>query len=127
MFDANFYRMVLPETVRQACQNQAEHVPVVELHLPDSLTLDLCHIETLANTWLTVVYYRNPNEDNEVDRAFLPYQLVQWVTVSMHPPHVRHIGFDVARSVAAAIVVPAFASPVVSPAPGTSPATPPAS
>lgn len=127
MFDANFYRMVLPESVRQACQGQPEHVPVVELHLPDGLTLDVCHIETLANTWLAVVYYRNPNEDNEVDTAFLPYPLVQWVAVSVHPPHVRHIGFDVARSVAAAIVVPAFASPGVPPAPDTAPSVPPAS
>ncbi len=117
MFDANFYRMALPESVRQACDGQPEHVPVVELHLPDGLTLDLCHIETLADTWLTVVYYRNPTEGSEVDTAFLPYPLVQWVTVSMHPPHVRHIGFDVARSVAASLVVPAPGAPIAPPLP----------
>lgn len=126
MFDANFFRMVLPESVRQACQGQPEHVPVVELHLPDSLTLDVCHIETLASTWLAVAYYRNPNENSDVETAFLPYPLVQWVTISVHPPHARHIGFDIARSVAASVVVPAFATPIIPPqAAESAPSAPP--
>ena len=124
MFDAKFYQIVLPESVRQACGAQPEHVPVVELHLSDGMTLDLCHVEMLADTWFAVVYFTNPTEGNDVDTAFLPYPLVQWLTVSMHPQHVRHIGFDVARSAAASVVVPVPSSPIVSPSALTAPSTP---
>lgn len=112
MFDAKFYQAVLPESVQQHCSATPEHVPVVELHLPDGTTLDVCHIETLADTWFAVVYFRNLMAGDDVDRAFLPYPLVQWITVSAHPPHVRRIGFDVARSAAATVILP---PPIVPP------------
>lgn len=124
MFDARFYQTVLPETVQQRCDAQPEHVPVVELHLPDGTTLDLCCIATLADTWLSVIYFRDLAQGDAVDQAFLPYPLVQWVTVSVHPPHARHIGFDVARSAAAALVIPSAATTPVPMPPASAPPTP---
>ncbi len=107
MFDGQFYQAVLSEAVRQQCQMSPGHVPVVELHLADGSTLDLCHIVSLAPTWFAVAYFRNPAEGDEVEQALLPYPLVQWITLSVHPPHLRPIGFDVERSVAAVPLVPA--------------------
>jgi len=101
MFDGQFYQAMLPDAVKQQCQMNPGHVPVVELHLGDGITLDLCHIVALAPMWFAVAYFRNPTEGDEVEQAFLPYPLVQWISLSAHPPHVRHIGFDVERSVAA--------------------------
>jgi hypothetical protein len=48
MFDAEFYQAMLPDAVTQQCQMKPGHVPVVELHLADGTTLDLCHIVSLA-------------------------------------------------------------------------------
>ncbi len=101
MFDGQFYQATLPDAVRQQCQMNPEHVPVVELHLADGTTLDLCHIVSLAPTWFAVAYFHNPAEGDEVEQALLSYPLVQWITLSTHPPQVRHIGFDVERSVSA--------------------------
>src|SRR5581483_3810189 len=112
MFDAKFYQTVLPASLQQSCSTQPEHVPVVELHLPDGTTLDLACIEALTETWLAVEYFRNPTQDNVTETAFLPYSLVQWITVSMHPQHMRHIGFDMARSATASILTPAANSPL---------------
>jgi hypothetical protein len=106
MFDAPFYLAVLPDAVRQQCQVNPEHVPVVELHLGDGTTLDLCHIVPLAPTWLAVAFFRSPGESDEVEQALLPYPLVQWITLSVRPLRVRHIGFDVDRSMAATQVAP---------------------
>ncbi len=114
MFDGPFYLSVLPDAVKQQCQMQPGHVPVVELHLGDGTTLDLCHIVTLAPSWFAVAYFRDPAEGEEVDQALLPYQFVQWITLSAHPPHVRRIGFDVERSASATQIEP-VASPLTSP------------
>jgi hypothetical protein len=114
VFDSAFYQAMLPDAVKQQCQTVPGQVPVVELHLADGTTLDLCHIVALAPTWLAVVYFHNPAEGDEVEQAFLPYRLVQWITLSAHPSHVRHIGFDVERSVAAtqrALVAPEASAP----------------
>jgi hypothetical protein len=106
MFDGRFYQAVLPDAVKQQCQMNPGHVPVVELHLADGTTLDLCHIVAFGPTWFAVAYFRNPAEGDEVEQALLPYPLVQWITLSAHPPQVRHIGFDVERSVAATQLEP---------------------
>jgi hypothetical protein len=106
MFDGLFYQLVLPETVKQQCEQQAGHVPVVQLHLANGTTLDVCHIVSLGPTWLTVAYFRDPAESDEVEQALLPYTLVQWISLSFHPPHVRRIGFDVEQSAAATEIKP---------------------
>lgn len=120
MFDGPFYLSALPEVVKQQCQQQPEHVPVVELHLGDGTTLDVCHIISLAPTWFAVAYFRNPSLSDEVEQALLPYPLVQWITLATHPPHVRRIGFDVERSAAAVQIEPAAPIEIV-----PSAATPP--
>jgi hypothetical protein len=102
-FDTRFYLAALPSYIQQRCTVREGDVPVLQLHLADGTQLDLCHIVSLADSWFTVAYFRNPEESGDADEAFLPYGLVQWITLAFHPPHVRHIGFDVARSREAAL------------------------
>jgi hypothetical protein len=106
LFDGPFYQQVLPDAVRQQCQDQSGHVPVVQLHLGDGATLDLCHVVSLAPTWFAVAYFRDPAVGEEVEQALLPYPMVEWITLSFHPPHVRRIGFDVEQSAAATRIEP---------------------
>ncbi|MBI2872554.1 MAG: hypothetical protein HYY00_05100 [Chloroflexi bacterium] len=92
-FDASFYRQVLPERVARECQGHPESVPVVNLHLANGRTLDLCHIIHLADTWFAVQYFRDTETCDDMDIAFLPYELVATVTVSLHHAGSRRIGF----------------------------------
>ncbi|MBI2166010.1 MAG: hypothetical protein HYU29_06360 [Chloroflexi bacterium] len=93
-FDASFYRETLPERVTVECQSRPDAVPVVNLHLANGQVLDLCHIVHLGDAWLTVQYFRDVQACDDMDLAFLPYGLVTLVTVSLHHPTSRRIGFS---------------------------------
>ncbi|MBI4201663.1 MAG: hypothetical protein HY532_00925 [Chloroflexi bacterium] len=92
-FDAAFYQTVLPERVKQECMGSPESVPVVKLVLANGHILDLCHILHLADTWLAVQHFRDAETCQDMDVAFLPYELANMVTVSMHHPTSRKMGF----------------------------------
>ena len=61
------------------------------------MTLDLCHISHLAERWFAVRYFREAETCDDMDVAFLPYELVVLVTLSLHQPNSRRIGFSVAE------------------------------
>ncbi len=93
MFDAAFYSTVLPERVMAECRARPDDVPVVVLHLANGKTLDLCHIVHLGERWLAVQHFRDSEACTDMDVAFLPYELVAMVTVSLHHPSSRRAGF----------------------------------
>ncbi|MEK7777602.1 MAG: hypothetical protein AAB303_03140 [Chloroflexota bacterium] len=94
MFDAAFYREVLPERVATECQGRPDAVPVVKLHLANGQVLDLCHIVHLADDWFAAQHFRAAETCADMDLAFLPYGLVGLITVSIHHPTQRRIGFS---------------------------------
>ena len=95
MFDASFYKQVLPERITEECQQRPGDIPVVNLHLASGRVMDLCHIVHLADLWFAVNYFRETESCKDMDLAFLPYELVTMVTVSLHHPQSRPIGFSV--------------------------------
>lgn len=103
-FGPAFFATVLADRVRAACDGHPGSVPVVELHLADGLTLDLCHVPAVEAQWLAVVAYRDRETCEEMDLMFVPYGLITRVTVSMWHPNQRPIGFDLAA-------LPAVANP----------------
>lgn len=97
MFDAAFYTTVFPQLVQKECRRQADKVPVVEFRLGDGSGLDVCHILQLADRWLAVAFFRDPETCEDMDIAFLPYELVVRITVSLHNPQSRRLGFTIAE------------------------------
>ncbi len=106
MFDANFYRSALPERVEQQCAMKTGQIPVVELRLTDGTTLDICHIIHLAEPWFAVAYYRYPANCDDMNLAFLPYQVVARVVLSMHDPRSRRLGFNLEHETRALPMTP---------------------
>ena len=94
-FDASFYREVLPERVTAECQGRPDAVPVVTLYLGNGNVLDLCHIVHLADDWFAVHHFRDVEICEDMDVAFLPYGLVSLITISVHHPESRRMGFSV--------------------------------
>lgn len=101
MFDANFYRSVLPWWIKTQCEGKPEGIPVVELRLADGAVLDLCHVVNLAEQWMAVSHFRNVTNCEEMDMAFVRLETVMRIDLSMHDPKSRRIGFDVTRVPAA--------------------------
>lgn len=95
MFGADFYLKILPERVMAECHGRPGEVAVVHLHLGAESSLDLCHIVHLADSWLAVQHFQDVETCDDMDLAFLPYELVTMVTVSLHHPTSRRIGFSV--------------------------------
>jgi hypothetical protein len=97
MFEPNFYQTVLPDRVRQECAQRPSHVPVVEFRLADGITLDVCHIVHLADKWLAVAYFRDSSACQDMDIAFLGYEMVLRVMLSLHDPRARRLGFTLGQ------------------------------
>lgn len=94
-FGPEFFTTVLAERVTAACDGRPEEVPVVELHLADGYTLDLCSIPAVGPGWLAAEAYRDKETCEEMDLMFVPYALVTRVTVSMWHRNQRPLGFRI--------------------------------
>ena len=101
MFEPSFYQTVLPDRVRQECGQRPDHVPVVEFRLAGGTTLDVCHIVHLADKWLAVAYFRDSSACQDMDIAFLGYEMVLRVMLSLHDPRARRLGFTLGQPAAA--------------------------
>lgn len=96
-FGPEFFMSVLKDRVRQQCDQQPEAVPVVELHLGDGTTLDLCHVPGVGPQWIAAEFYRDRETCTDMDLSFIPFALITRVTVSMWHRSQRPIGFDITR------------------------------
>lgn len=94
VFDAGFYQAALSDRVAKECEGHPGLVAVVKLHLGDGTVLDLCHVTALSERWMSVAFFRNTETCEDMDVTFIPYELVLRVTVSLHHPSNRAIGFS---------------------------------
>lgn len=92
-FGPEFFATVLAARVHAACDGHPDGVPVVELHLADGMTLDVCHIPAIERQWLAAEVYRDKETCEEMDLMFVPYAFLTRVTVSMWHRNQRPIGF----------------------------------
>lgn len=95
-FGMEFFASVLTDRVRVICDGAPEQIPVVELHLADGFTPDVCHIPVLTPTWMVVLAYRDKETCKEMDTMFIPYAMVMRVTVSVWHRNQRPAGFTLA-------------------------------
>lgn len=93
-FGPEFFATVLAERVRAECQGRPDQVPVVEVHLLDGYSLDLCHIPGVEPQWMAAYAWRDREACEEMDLLFIPYGLVTRVTISLWHKSQRPIGFQ---------------------------------
>lgn len=101
-FGPEFFMSVLKDRVRQECDQQPDGIPVVELHLGDGTTLDLCHVPGVGPQWIAAQFYRDRETCTDMDLSFVPFGLINRVTVSMWHRSQRSLGFDMTRPTGAA-------------------------
>lgn len=93
-FGPAFFASALHARVRAQCDEHPEGVPVVELHLADGTTLDVCHIPVLEAPWLAAQVYRDRETCEDMDLVFVPYGLIMRVTIAVWHRSQRPIGFN---------------------------------
>ncbi len=94
MFDRLFFASVLPEHVRSEITSNPGKVPIIELHLMNGSTLDLCHVVRLSDTWVAVAHFCRDDAFDDTDIAFLPYGTIIRVSLTLRDPKEREIGFS---------------------------------
>ncbi len=98
-FGAMFFLRQLGSFARDRCPDPAEGLPVVHLHLADGEILDICHIIGVAPTWLVLAVneFEGTSGGPTMRTEFIPYAMVQRVTI--RPGHVggHRVGFDLGR------------------------------
>lgn len=94
VFDSEFFQVILPSYVESLATGHRDQVPVLQVHLADGSVLDICRIVGAAAQWVAVAFFREPLSCDEVDIAFLRYNLITRVTVCLPHRSARTIGFN---------------------------------
>lgn len=100
-FGPMFFLRQLGSFARDRCPDSAEGLPVVHLHLADGEVLDICHIIGAAPDWL-VLAVNEPEGSSSAPAMrteFVPYAMVQRVTIRAARAGGHHVGFDLGRRV----------------------------
>jgi hypothetical protein len=94
VFDRDFFLTVLPEQVRALAASKPGQTPVLHLHVMGGPVYDICHLMALADEWLSAAYFAEPDDCDEVEIAFLPYNQIVRITVSLPEAAERPMGFN---------------------------------
>ena len=94
MFERAFFDSALPEQIRALAADNPAQTPVLHLHVSGGTVYDVCHLIALAESWLSLAFFREPDTCDDVEVAFIPYNQIIRVTVSLPDAGERPIGFD---------------------------------
>lgn len=100
-FNLEFFTTMFRERVGSICVHGPEEVPVILLHLSDGCALDLCHIALLTLRWIFVAAYRDSVKCEEMDKVFVPYEMITRIILSKRSASERRIGFQLEKSIPA--------------------------
>jgi hypothetical protein len=98
-FGPAFFMTQLRGFAGEKCPDPALERPVVEIHLGDGETLDLCHIIGVTPNWVALAV-RDGNEDGAPRRMrteFVPFAAIARVTLRGSRPESPHLGFEHSR------------------------------
>jgi hypothetical protein len=94
VFDRDFFLNALPEQMRALAATRPAQTPVLHLHVMGGAVFDICHLMALADEWLSAAYFTEPETCDDVEIAFLPYNQIARITVSLPEASERPIGFN---------------------------------
>lgn len=95
-FGPAFFLNHLGSFIRDTCPQPAEALPVVELHLGNGTTLDLCHVIAIADAWLAVAVRDESHGDSHMamHTALVPYSLICRMSIRATAANEPRVGFD---------------------------------
>lgn len=95
-FGPAFFMTQLRGFAGEKCPDPALERPVVEIHLGDGETLDLCQIIGVTPAWVALAV-RDGDEDEDPPRLrteFVPFEAIARVTLRASRPESPQLGFE---------------------------------
>lgn len=95
-FGPLFFVSQLRGFIRNRCPDPRIRLPVLELHLADGQSLDVCHVVAIAPAWVAVAVYEcSPSGGARKMRTeIVPYGMIARITVSTERSSGHPLGFD---------------------------------
>ena len=91
-FGPSFFLGQLGRFVRDHCPDPSEQLPVVEIHLIDGGTLDLCHIIGVSSQWVMLAVHDGAGGD-EMSIELVPFGFVRGVSIRSRHAKGESAGF----------------------------------
>jgi hypothetical protein len=95
-FGPAFFLTQLRGFAGEKCPDPAVDRPMVEIHLGDGESLDLCQVIGVTPNWVALAV-RDSDEDDNTQRMrteFVPFEAIARVTLRASRPESPHLGFE---------------------------------
>lgn len=98
-FGPAFFMTQLRGFAGEKCPDPALERPVVEIHLGDGETLDLCHIIGVTPNWVALAVQDGDEDDTprRMRTEFVPFEVIARVTLRGSRSEAPHLGFEHGR------------------------------
>jgi hypothetical protein len=98
-FGPAFFMTQLRGFAGEKCPDPEQERPVVEIHLRDGETLDLCHIIGVTPGWVALAVLDGEGETSakRIRTEFVPFEAIARVTLRGSRPKAPHLGFEHSR------------------------------
>lgn len=93
-FGPSFFMGHLGRFVRERCPDPTENLPLVQVHLVDGETLDVCHIIGVSPHWVMLAIRDGASHRDEMSLALVPYETIKRVSISTRRTEGSSIGFS---------------------------------
>jgi hypothetical protein len=80
-FGPSFFLGQLGRFVRDRCPDPQEHLPVVQVHLADGETLDICHIIGVSPRWVMLAVRDAASHRDGMAIELVPYEIIRRVCI----------------------------------------------
>lgn len=97
-FGPSFFWGHLGRFVRDHCPAPAEDLPVVQVHLCTSETLNVCHIIGVSPRWVVLAVRDEAGRGDRMAIDIVPYPLIQRVSIRPRHAESASIGFSETRT-----------------------------
>jgi len=80
-FGPSFFLGQLGRFVRDRCPDPKEHLPVVQVHLADGETLDICHIIGVSPHWVMLAVHDAASHHDGMVIEVVPFAVVRRISI----------------------------------------------
>ena len=96
-FGPSFFLGHLGRFVRDRCPDAAENLPLVQVHLADGGTFDVCHIIGVSPRWVMLAVRDSASHRDGMAVELLPYESIRRVGIASRRAESSSIGFSQAH------------------------------
>lgn len=97
-FGPSFFLGHLARFVRDQCPAPGEDLPIVQIHLGTSETLNVCHIIGVSPRWVVLAVRDAAGHGDRMAIEIVPYPLIQRVSIRTRQADSASIGFSETHS-----------------------------